>query len=52
MTVRQALLIAALFCAVAIVVIDLGWVNPDAPHLPAWLGLSLASYYGSLLVNR
>lgn len=43
MTLRSWLLIAALFCFLALAAIDLGWpvdVSGDR-HLPAWLGLGL-----------
>lgn len=53
MTFRQALIVAAVFCAVAVVAIDLSWVDVDGnQHLPAWVGLSLATFFGSHLVNR
>lgn len=46
MTLRSWLLLAAVFCALALASIDLGWpfdIEGDR-HLPAWLGLSLAFY--------
>jgi len=52
-TIKLALLIAALIFALALVAIDFRWIEPDGDtHLPAWLGLSLACFYGHLLVRR
>lgn len=45
MTLRLALLIAAIFCALVMTAIDLSWIDVEGDtHLPAWLGLSLAFY--------
>lgn len=44
MNVRLMLLIAALFCAGMVVAIDLSWLDPDHPHLAAWVGMSLFFY--------
>lgn len=44
MTYRLWLLIAALFCAGMVVAIDLRWLEPDNPHIAAWVGMSLFFY--------
>lgn len=44
MTFRLWLLIAALFCAGMVVAIDLRWLEPDSPHIAAWVGMSLFFY--------
>lgn len=53
MTLKLALLIAALLFALILVFIDFEWVTVDGnTHLPGWLGLSLACYFGSLLAPK
>lgn len=44
LTLKIWLLIVALFCAGMVVAIDLSWLDPDHPHIAAWVGLSLFFY--------
>lgn len=50
MNLKLALLIAALIFAGVLILLDLGWIDVEGnAHLPTWLGLSLAAFYGHLL---
>jgi len=52
MTKQQWLLVAALVLIGVLIAIDMEWLDVKGnTHLPTWLGLSLAAYYGSLLVR-
>ena len=53
MTLRLTLLLLALGFALVLAAIDFRVWEPDGnQHLPGLLGLSLASYFGSLLVRE
>lgn len=47
---KTALVVAALVCAVILLLLGFDVFHADDPHLFGWVGATLAFYLGSLLV--